>query len=38
MYAHNYDQHGRFPKGFILQSLLLLNRNKMAYTIQSSPR
>jgi len=33
MYAHNYDQRGRFPKGFILQTLLLLNRKKMAYDI-----
>jgi len=35
IYAHIYDLGGRFPKGFILQTLLLLNRKKMAYDILS---
>ena len=34
----NYDRHDRFSKGFILQTLLLLNQNKMTYGVQSPPR
>jgi len=34
----NHDLHGRFPKGFILKTLLPLNQTKMAYGIQSPPR
>jgi len=34
----NHDLHSGFPKGFILETLLLLNRKKMAYGIQSPPR